>query len=162
VHPSQRVSAQTPSPHVGARMIVAWIWSSQRAPYRAVGRRRHATASWTLVRPWSLEGGAATPWLQTMPPDAALDVLDVCVGVCCRTECTAAVAPGAGRLMARGVEETAASSTMKSSGKKSWCSTMWTMASSRRTSKNLKPRPPTWRSKCQRGNLRPGGEMHPP
>jgi hypothetical protein len=30
---------------------------------------------------------------------------------------------------------------MKSSGKKSWCSTMWTMALSRRTSKNLKPSP---------------------
>jgi hypothetical protein len=74
-------------------------------------------------------------------PGAAVDVLDVCAGVCCHAECTAASAPGAGRLMGRGVEEAAASSTMKSSGKKSWCSTMWTMASSRRTSKNLKPSP---------------------
>jgi hypothetical protein len=71
----------------------------------------------------------------------ALDVVDVCAGVCCRAECTAAAAPGAGRLVARGVEEATASSTMKSSGMKSWCSTMWTMASIRRTSKNLKPRP---------------------
>jgi hypothetical protein len=71
---------------------------------------------------------------------AALDVLDVCAGVCCRAECTAA-APGAGRLVARGEEEAAASSTMKSSGMKSWCSTIWTMAPSRKTSKNLKPRP---------------------
>jgi hypothetical protein len=74
-------------------------------------------------------------------PGAALDVLDVYAGVCCRTECTAAAAPGVGRLVARGVEEAAASSTMKSPGKKSWCSTMWIMASSRRTSENLKPRP---------------------
>jgi hypothetical protein len=74
-------------------------------------------------------------------PGAALDVLDVCAGVCCRAECTAASAPGIGRLVGRGVEEAAASSTMKSSGKKSWCSTMWTMALSRRTSKNLKPSP---------------------
>jgi hypothetical protein len=34
-------------------------------------------------------------------PGAALDALDVCAGVCCRGECTAA-APGAGRLVARG------------------------------------------------------------
>jgi hypothetical protein len=73
-------------------------------------------------------------------PGAALDVLDVCAGVCCRTECITAATPGAGRLVARSVEE-AASSSMKSSGTKSWCSTMWTMMSSRRTSKNLKPNP---------------------
>jgi hypothetical protein len=52
-------------------------------------------------------------------PGTALDALDVCAGVCCRVECTAATAPGAGRLVARGVEEAAASSTMKSSGMKS-------------------------------------------
>jgi hypothetical protein len=75
-------------------------------------------------------------------PGAALDVLDVCAGVCCRAEWTAVAAPGAGRLVARSVEEAAASSITKSSSKKSWCSTMWTMASSRRTSKNLKPRDP--------------------
>jgi hypothetical protein len=57
-------------------------------------------------------------------PGAALDALDVCAVVCCRAECIAAAAPGAGRLVARGVEEVAASSTMKSLGKKSWCSTM--------------------------------------
>jgi hypothetical protein len=56
-------------PHVGAKMTVASIWSSQSAPYRAVGQRRPATASWPPVRPWSLEGDAATPWLQTMPPE---------------------------------------------------------------------------------------------
>jgi hypothetical protein len=56
-------------------------------------------------------------------PGAALDVLDVCAGVCYRAECTAA-APGVGRLVARGVEEATASSTMKSSGMKSWCSAM--------------------------------------
>ena len=72
-------------------------------------------------------------------PGAALDALDACVGVCCRAECTAA-APGTGRLVARGVEDAASSSTKKSSGMKSWCSTMWTMVSSRKTSKNLKPR----------------------
>jgi hypothetical protein len=74
-------------------------------------------------------------------PGAALDALDVCAGVCCRAECTAVVAPGAGRLVAYGVEEAATSSTTKSSGKKSWCSTMWTMMLSRRTSKNLMPSP---------------------
>jgi hypothetical protein len=74
-------------------------------------------------------------------PGATLDALDVCTGVCCRAECTAAAAPGARRLVAHGVEEAAASSTMKSSGMKSWCSMMWTIASNRKTSKNLKPSP---------------------
>jgi hypothetical protein len=74
-------------------------------------------------------------------PGAALDALDVCEGVCCRAKCTVVVAPGVGRLVARGVEEAAASSTTKSLGKKSWCSMMWTMVLSRRTSKNLMPSP---------------------
>jgi hypothetical protein len=39
-------------------------------------------------------------------PGAALDALDVCAGVCCRAECTAA-APGIGRMVARGVEDAA-------------------------------------------------------
>jgi hypothetical protein len=56
-------------------------------------------------------------------PGAALDALVDCAGVCCRAEGTAAAAPGAGRLEARGVEE-ATSSMGKSSGMKSWCSTM--------------------------------------
>jgi hypothetical protein len=43
--------------------------------------------------------------------------------------------------VACGVEETASSTTMKSLGMKSWCSTMWTMVSSRKTSKNLKSSP---------------------
>jgi hypothetical protein len=57
-------------------------------------------------------------------PGAALDALYVCVGVCCRAERTTAAAVGAGKLVARGVEEAASSSSMKSSGMKSWCSTM--------------------------------------
>jgi hypothetical protein len=71
-------------------------------------------------------------------PGAALDALDACAGVCCRTE-RATAAPGAGRLEARGVEDTASSSIGKSSGSKSWCSTIWTMVSSRKTNKNLMP-----------------------
>jgi hypothetical protein len=43
--------------------LVRW-----NAPCRAVGRRRPATTSWPPVRPWSLEGDTATPWLQTMLP----------------------------------------------------------------------------------------------
>jgi hypothetical protein len=74
-------------------------------------------------------------------PGAALDILDVCAAVCCRAECTTVVAPGARRLVACGVEEVTTSSITKSSSKKSWCSKMWTMASNRRTSKNLKPSP---------------------
>jgi hypothetical protein len=95
-------------------------------------------------------------------PGAALDALDVCAGVCCRAECTAAAALGAGRLVAHGVEEAAASSTMKSSGMKSWCSTMWTMVSSGKTSKNLMPKPLPGAPNVGEEILRPGGGMHPP
>jgi hypothetical protein len=91
-----------------------------------------------------------------------LSVTDVYAGVCCRAECTAAAVPGAERLVARGVEEAAASSTMKSSGMKSWCSTMWTMASSRKTSKNLKPKPLPGTPNVGEEILWPGGRMHPP
>jgi hypothetical protein len=69
VHPSLRLSAQTPTPHVGVGMTVASTWSRWNVPCRAVGRRRPATASWPLVRPWSLEGDGATPWLLTMLPE---------------------------------------------------------------------------------------------
>jgi hypothetical protein len=93
-------------------------------------------------------------------PGAALDALDVYVGVCCRAECIAA-APGVGWLKARGVEDTASSSIGKSSGMKSWCSMMWTMVSSKKTSKNLMPRPPTWRAKCQRGSSLAGWRNAP-
>jgi hypothetical protein len=93
-------------------------------------------------------------------PGAALDALDVCAGVCCRAECTAA-APGAGWLKTSGVEDATSSSIEKSSGMKSWCSTIWTMVSSRKTSKNLMLSPPTWRAKCQRGNS-PAGWRNAP
>jgi hypothetical protein len=93
-------------------------------------------------------------------PGVALDALDACAGVCCRAERTTA-APGAGRLEARGMEDAASSSIEKSSGSKSWCSTIWTMVSSRKTSKNLMPRPPTWRAKCRRGNS-PAGWWNAP
>jgi hypothetical protein len=94
-------------------------------------------------------------------PGAALDALDVCAGVCCRAECTAAT-PGAGMLVARGVEDAASSSTRKSSGMKSWCSTMWTMMSSRKTNKNLKPSPLPSVPNVGEEIPRPGGGMHPP
>jgi hypothetical protein len=93
-------------------------------------------------------------------PGAALDALDVCAGVCCRAECTT-TAPGAGRLEARGVEDAASPSIGKSSGTKSWCSMIWTMVSSRKTGKNLMPRPPTWRAKCRRGNSPAGWRKAP-
>jgi hypothetical protein len=95
-------------------------------------------------------------------PGAALDgVRDVCAVVCCCAACTAAV-PGIGRLGTRGVEEAASFSTRKSTKVSARCSTIFTIMLSKKTSKNLKPKPPTWRAKCRRGNLRLGGEMHLP
>jgi hypothetical protein len=95
-------------------------------------------------------------------PGAALDgVQDACAGVCCRAACTAA-APATGRLDTRGTEDATSSSTTKSSEVSARCSTICTIMLSKKTSKNLKPWPPTWRAKCRRGNLRPSGGMHPP
>jgi hypothetical protein len=84
-------------------------------------------------------------------PGALNRALDVCAGVCCHAKRIIA-APGAGRLEARGMEDASSSSIGKSSGMKSRCSTIWTMVSSRKTCKNLMPKTPTWRAKCQREN----------
>jgi hypothetical protein len=94
-------------------------------------------------------------------PGAALDgVRDVCAAVCCRAACTAAV-PGTGRLVTCGVEEAASSSTTKSTKVSARCSTICTIMLSEKTSKNLKPRPPTWRAKGQRGNSPAGWRSAP-
>jgi hypothetical protein len=94
-------------------------------------------------------------------PGAALDTLDVCAGVCYRAECIAAT-PGVGRLVARGVEDVASSSIENSSTTKSWCSTMWTMVSSKKTSKNLMPSPLPGAPNVGEEILRSGGGTHPP
>jgi hypothetical protein len=129
---------------------------------------RHAEQTVDIVTPLlhsPRRGRGARGWRNNSlaagsAPGVALDALYVCAGVCCRAECTAA-APGAGRLVARGVEDATSSSIEKSSGMKSWCSTMWTMVSSRKTSKNLMPKPPTWRAKCRRGKS-PAGWRNAP
>jgi hypothetical protein len=131
---------------------------------------RHAEQTVDIVAPLlhvpgeavELGGWRSNSMAADSAPGTALDALDVCAGVCCRVECTAAVAPSAGRLVAHGVEEAAASSTMKSSGMKSWCSTMWTMASSRKTSKKLNPSSLPGAPNVGEGILRPGGGTHPP
>jgi hypothetical protein len=70
VRPLLRASTQTLTPRAGAGMTVSSTWLRLNVPYRVVGRRRPAIASWPLVRPWSLEGVATTPWLPTMPPES--------------------------------------------------------------------------------------------
>jgi hypothetical protein len=95
-------------------------------------------------------------------PGAALDgVQDAYAGMCYRAVCTAA-APGAGRLDTRGVEDAASSSTRKFSEVSARCSTIWTIVSSRKTSKNLKPKPLPGASNVGEEILRPGGGTHPP
>jgi hypothetical protein len=56
-------------------------------------------------------------------PGVALDAQDVCTCVCCCAACTT-VALVAGRLELRGMEDAASSSIRKSSGMKSWYSTI--------------------------------------
>jgi hypothetical protein len=64
-------------------------------------------------------------------PGAALGrVRDVCAAVCCCATCTAAV-PGPGRLATSGVEETASSSTRKSTEVSVRCSTICTIVLSK-------------------------------
>jgi hypothetical protein len=93
---------------------------------------------------------------------AALDGFrDACAGVCYRAAYTTA-APVTERLDTRGAKDAVSSSTTKSSEVSVQCSTICTIIPSKKTSKNLKPKPPTWHAKCRRGNLRPGGGMHPP
>jgi hypothetical protein len=126
--------------------------------------RRSTSSHYCFMAPGEaveLEGWRNNSLAADSAPSAALDSLDVCAGVCCRAECTTA-APGAGRLVARGLEEAASSSTRKSSVKESWCTTMWTMASSRTTSENLKPSPLPSAPNVGEGILRPGGGVHPP
>ena len=95
-------------------------------------------------------------------PGVVLDgVRDVCAVVCCRAACTTVVL-GTGRLGTCCVEEAASFSTMKSTKVSARCSTICTIMLSEKTSKNLKPMTPIWRAKCRRGNLRPGGGVHPP
>ena len=74
-------------------------------------------------------------------PGVVLDgVRDVCVVVCCRAACIAAV-PDTGRLGTCGVEETTSSSTRKSVEVSARCSTICTIMLSEETSKNLMPSP---------------------
>jgi hypothetical protein len=130
---------------------------------------RHAEQTIDIVTPLFVSPGEAVElggWRSNSlaadnAPGAALDgALDVCAGVCCHAERITA-APGAGRLEARGMEDAASSSIGKSSGMKSWCSTIWTMVSSRKTGENLMPKPPTWRAKCRRGKS-PAGWWNAP
>jgi hypothetical protein len=84
---------------------------------------------------------------------AALDgVRETCAGVCCCTACTAA-APDSWRSGTRGAEDATSCSTTKSSEVSARCSMIRTIMLSEKTSKNFKPRPPTWCAKCQRGNV---------
>jgi hypothetical protein len=74
-------------------------------------------------------------------PGAALDgVRDACAGVCCCAACTTS-ALATEQLDTRGVEDAASSSTTKSSKVSARCSTICTIMLSKKTSKNLKPRP---------------------
>jgi hypothetical protein len=105
VLPSSRVSALTLTPRVDVGMTEAWAWLSRSVPYRAGSRHRHTTASWPPGEAVELGGWRSNSLAADSAPGAALDALDVCAGVCCRAECTTAAVPGAGRLVARGVEE---------------------------------------------------------
>jgi hypothetical protein len=95
-------------------------------------------------------------------PGAALDgVWDVCVAVCCCAACTTAV-PGTGRLGTCGMEEAASSSTRKSTKVSARFSTICTIMLSKKTSKNLKPKPLPGTPNVGEEILRPGGGTHPP
>jgi hypothetical protein len=56
-----------PTPRVGIGMTEALAWLIQSVPCRVGDRRRRATTSWPLGRPWSWEGGATILWPLTAP-----------------------------------------------------------------------------------------------
>jgi hypothetical protein len=112
---------------------------------------RHAEQTVDIVTPLLHGPGEATElggWRSNSlaadsAPGAALDrAREVCAA---RT----AAAPDTGRLEPRGMEDATSSSIRKSSGVKPRCSTIWTIASSRKTGENLMPKPPTWRANCR-------------
>jgi hypothetical protein len=91
-------------------------------------RRRSTSSRHCLMAPGEAVelGGLCSNSLaaDNVPPGAALEgVLDVYTGVCCCAACIAA-ALGAGRLKPHGMEDAAPSSIRKSSGDKSWCTTI--------------------------------------
>jgi hypothetical protein len=109
-----------------------------------------------------LRGWCSNSLAADKAPGAALDgVWDACAGVCCRTTCTTA-APDIGRLDTHGMEDATSSTTMKSSEVSMRCSTICTIMSSKRTSKNLMPSPLPGAPNVEEGILRPGGGVHPP
>jgi hypothetical protein len=95
------------------------------------------------------------------PGDALDGVRDVCTIVCCRAACTAGVT-GARRLGACGVEEAASPSTAKSSEVSARCSMICTIMIGQEIKRKPNAQAPTWRAKCRRLDLRPGGGVHPP
>jgi hypothetical protein len=95
------------------------------------------------------------------PGDTLDGVRDVCTTVCCRAACTAGVT-GVGRLGACGVEEAASPSTAKSTEVSARCSTICTIMIGQEIKRKPNAQAPTWRAKCQRVDLRPGGGVHPP
>jgi hypothetical protein len=112
------------------------------------------------MRPWSLEGDAATPWLLTMllePPSTKSGMSAQLYAV---VQCAQQALPR--RLGTCGMEETASSSTKKSVEVSVRCSTICTIMLSEKTSENLMPRPLPSASNVGEGILRPGGGMHPP
>jgi hypothetical protein len=95
-------------------------------------------------------------------PGAALDgVRDICVVVCGCAACAAAM-PGIGRLGTCGVEEAASSSIRKSTEVSARCSTICTIMLSKKTSKNLKPKPLPGTPNVKEEIIRSGGGTHPP
>jgi hypothetical protein len=95
-------------------------------------------------------------------PGVALDGLqDVCTAVCCCAACTTAV-PGTGWLGTCGVEETASPSAAKSTEVSARCSMICTIMLEQGDKQKPNALAPTWCAKCQRGNLQPGGGVHPP
>jgi hypothetical protein len=66
------------------------------------------------------------------------------------------------RLGTCGVEEAASSSTRKSTEVSARCSTICTIMLSKKTSKNLKPKPLPGAPNVGEEILRPGGGMHLP
>jgi hypothetical protein len=95
------------------------------------------------------------------PGDALDGVRDVCTTVCCRAVCTARVT-GSGRLGGCGVEEVLLPPPQGLPKSRRCALLSAPSCLGKKSSENLMPSAPTWRAKCRRVDLRPGGGVHPP
>jgi hypothetical protein len=160
MRPSPRVSALTPTPRANAGTTEAWAWPSQIAPCQGDDRHHHATASWPPTRPWNLEGGVATPWLQTMPQEQSPRELGMSVLACAAAHSSRTRRRVVGALWHGGYSFFLHQEVLR--GRVVVLDDLNHRVDQENRRKNLKPSPLPGTPNVGEEILRPSGGMHPP